>query len=473
MSCALHLQVRDFVYIDPKWIIDAFKGLIRPNRNSLLAFFVSDKVTLSDDERNSWLVRIRRLTAFGILHKELIPFLWPGGLEGLSQTYWMWVRSQKEGDLWPRPVASDQKDYDRVLEFLESSDMLNPVNEFEYVAPALLAGPNSHILDPRAFEPPLGDTVRKSISVACLPDGFFNKLLVKLRRRNNHMDFSAFGAALYRSGLKTQVFLTHSNIETHAAIRKRSRVTLHMFTTTKKQMEEIMQYLGELFKFFPGMYGINKDGTVYTLEAHSVWKFTDFLSGRANASKHGDGPTQVTILQAASVDVGDVVEIRELRVLDEEENSAKTRWKLPVGASGLRFEAVSTSKDDSLIYLKPPDQIRDAMSRQFKQELQDQMEKKQKQDQILKMLTGRIENAKGDIDALKLQITRLKTGSLLLPKANLSARVVLPNTHLNQGPADRKILYLYPCTQMSVCFPCMLRRCLTLAPCFDTQTQGT
>jgi hypothetical protein len=452
MSCALHLQVREFVYIDPKWIIDAFKGLIRPNRNALLDFFVSAK-NLSDDERNSWLVRIRRLAAFGILHKELVPFLWPGGLEGLSQTYWMWVRSQKEGDLWPRPVASDQKDYDRVLEFLESSDMLNPVNESEYVAPALLAVPRSHILDPRAFEPPLGDTVQKSISVACLPDGFFNKLLVKLRHCNNHMDFSAYGAALYRSGLKTQLFLTHSNNEAHAASRKRSRVTLHMFTTTKKQMEQIMQHLADLFNFFPGMYGINKDGTVHTLEIYSVWKIAseNWLLGRANASQNDDEPTHVTIIQAASVDVGDVVEIRELRVLDEEQNSTKPKWKLPVGAFSLRFEAVSTSKDDSLIYLKPPDQIRDAMSRQFKQELQDHMEKKLKQEQILRMQTGRIENAKGDIEALKLQLTKVKTGSLLLPKANLSARVVLPNTFLNQGPADRKMIVPVPfCSNLCV-----------------------
>ena len=330
-----------------------------------------------------------------------------------------------------------------MLEFLESSDMLNPVNEFEYVAPALLAVPHSHILDPRAFEPPLGNTIQKSISVACLPDGFFNKLLVKLRRHNNHMDFSAYGAALYRSGLKTQVFLTHRNIEANADSRKQSRVTLHMFTTTKKQLEQIMQHLGDLFKFFPGMYGINQDGTVYTLEIYGVWKIAseNWLSGRANASQHGDEPTQVTIIQAASVDVGDVVEIRELRVLHEDQNdqnSKNPRWKLPVGAFGLRFEALSTSKDDSLIYLKPPDQIRDAMSNQFKQELQDQMKDKQKQDQILKVQTGRLENAKGDIEALKLQLTKIKTGSLLLPKANLSARAVLQSTLLNEGPAEEK-----------------------------------
>jgi hypothetical protein len=357
MSCVLHLQVPNFVYIDPKWMIDAFKGLIRHNRNSLLDFFVSDKVTLSDDERNIWLVRIRRLAAFGILHRELIPFLWPGGLEGLPQTYWEWVRSQKEGELWPRPMASCQEDYDRVLEFLECSDMLNPVNEFEYVAPALLAGPHNHSLDPRAFEPPFDDTVKKSVSISHLPDGFFNRLLVKLRRQNSHMDFSSFGAALYGGGLKTQLFLTHSRTEAQFQGQKRPRVTLHMFTTTKTQMDQIVQHLSELFKFYPGMCGIHKSGTIFTLEAWNdkMIRIVDLLSGNENAAtKQGVEPALVKFIQAASIDPADMVEIREFQVHDEDQESIKSRWKLPVGAFGLKFEVVAGSKDDSLILLKPP-----------------------------------------------------------------------------------------------------------------------
>lgn len=103
------------------------------------------------------------------------------------------------------------------------------------------------------------------------------------------------------------------------------------------------------------------------------------------------------------------------------------------------LEANKTDLTFAFTFASLPDHIRDSMSRQFKDELQDQMERKQAQDQKLKTQKALLETAKGDIEALKLQLTKVKTGSLLFPKANVSARILTPNTYLKQGLVDRNI----------------------------------
>jgi len=136
-----------------------------------------------------------------------------------------------------------------------------------------------------------------------VPDGFFTKLLVVLRRHYSHMDFSASAAALYGRGLKAQLFLNPIEIEVRGADEgggegeerakekemtkekekkdeqelggrrrggkkgeddhdfTRSVVRLNIFTSTQKQMDQIQSYLQELQQFFPGMCAIDEMGT--------------------------------------------------------------------------------------------------------------------------------------------------------------------------------------------------------------------
>ena len=63
-----------------------------------------------EQTRKLWLRRVQRLATYGVLHQDLIPFLWPGGTLGLSTVFWKWARSQEEGELWSRDVASSEED---------------------------------------------------------------------------------------------------------------------------------------------------------------------------------------------------------------------------------------------------------------------------------------------------------------------------------------------------------------------------
>ena len=114
MDAVEEQQVEDVVYINPKWIIDTLKGLIRHSRDSLLEFFASSEHLLDSATRTVWRRRIHRLATYGILHMQLVPFLWPDGSpdgdspdgdspvgdspvgDSLSKTYWRWARSRDE-----------------------------------------------------------------------------------------------------------------------------------------------------------------------------------------------------------------------------------------------------------------------------------------------------------------------------------------------------------------------------------------
>jgi hypothetical protein len=159
------------VFIGSKWIIDVLKGLIRHDRSVLLTFFgLIDK----EETRQIWLRRVHRLAIYGILHRDLIPFLWPGGISKLSAQFWTWARCQEEGELWATDVARNDEDYARVITLLEGCDILHRISDKEYAVPALLADTQRNRLDARAFSP-AECTVVKMFFFPLVPTGFFER----------------------------------------------------------------------------------------------------------------------------------------------------------------------------------------------------------------------------------------------------------------------------------------------------------
>ena len=113
----------------------------------------------------------------------------------MSKAYWIWARRHGEGELWPRDVASSEKDYDLILNLLQGCDVLHHCSDDEYLAPALLADTQRNKLDARAFAPPDGCCAMR-LCVSHLPDGFFSRLLVRMARDYSHLDFTIDAAAL-------------------------------------------------------------------------------------------------------------------------------------------------------------------------------------------------------------------------------------------------------------------------------------
>ena len=246
LACWLHeaAKILDCVSIDPAWMIDSLKGLIRHSREALLKFFGSES-SLEPAEKKTWLRRVQRLAIYGILHAELVTFLWPKGRTALSVTYWEWADSQQDGGLWPRPLASSADDYSKVLSLLSGCGILHKVDEHEFLAPALLANTQRDRLDARAYTQSHG-LVHATVMVPIVPDGFFTKLLIKLRPCYSHMDFTVFAAALYGRGHKAQLFLNPIEIKKGEKGDVRSVVKFNIITSTQRQMDQIQSYMREL-----------------------------------------------------------------------------------------------------------------------------------------------------------------------------------------------------------------------------------
>jgi hypothetical protein len=67
------------VFISSHWVIDTLKGLIRHDRASLLEWFRERFPDKSN--RMMWTMRVLRLQTHGLLHEELLPYVWPQSKE--------------------------------------------------------------------------------------------------------------------------------------------------------------------------------------------------------------------------------------------------------------------------------------------------------------------------------------------------------------------------------------------------------
>jgi len=275
-------HVDNSVFVQSKWIIDSLKGLIRHDRSALLTYF--GQLQESDDQR-VWLRRVSRLAAYGILHDELVPFIWPGGITPLSHGFWEWARNEDEGELWSTDVAVCTDDYNRVLALLYGCDIIHRISNTEHVAPGLLANKQQGRVDARILQPSDSSTITHNIVYSGSPPGFFDRLLVRSRRRYSHMDFSSGSAALYGRGLKTQLFFKLDDTTQQAR--------LTFLTSTHEQMLAIREDLEGLCRFFRGMRVLADDGAPTGIHAHA--------HGRRDAElddQRAREPIQVRILAA-------------------------------------------------------------------------------------------------------------------------------------------------------------------------------
>jgi GTPase SAR1 family protein len=274
-------QKKSTVFINIRWIIDVLKGIIRHERDALISYFSSDNPGFQDPlEKLKWLRHVQRLATYGVMHEDLVPFLWPSGYTGLSKNYWEWAKEQMEGqNVWKEympgkqggtgaTLAIHKEDYSRILKLLAGCDILHKISDSEYVVPALLAENKQQLVDARSCEKLNCTSVRQQFSMRnfyfeALPLGFFEKLVIKCRRFYTHMDFSSGLVAFYGQGLKAQIFQSRTTIQSDG--QERSVQTLECLTTTKTQLEDIVTQIKELLFFFPGVRRLQNDEDLESL----------------------------------------------------------------------------------------------------------------------------------------------------------------------------------------------------------------
>ena len=301
------------VFISPAWIIDGLKGLIRHDRSTLMEYFHNTGTGCS---QKTMLRHVNRLVSFGICDPILVHYLWPkGGNTGPGRDYWEWVVKNEKQDeirLWPRlkskirnvfteSEAESEEDSKRAIALLEGCDFLYTKTynsgRFEYIAPVLLVNDSGGKLDARSYS--ITDCpLKHTYTITGMVPGFFDRLLVRVRKYFSHVDHSKNTGVFYGRALKVQIFLvgqgdedsrsasnisaplrssqggggttlmkranrnvpSKSRLQTCASdsfhVNTRSQEltsTLTVLTSTRKQQKLIAKELNHLHQFFPGM----------------------------------------------------------------------------------------------------------------------------------------------------------------------------------------------------------------------------
>lgn len=277
--------LEDTVYISPHWIIDSLKGLMRHDREALLGYFSQD----GTQDRSKWLRRVHRLSAFGIMHEELVPYMWPSAER--SKGFWEWARTHvREGMLWERDVATCDADYLRVLALLQGCDIIHRISDDEFVAPGLLSKTQAKRVDARAYSDE-SCLFGKTVNYHALPPGFFERVIVRCRRVATHMDFTSTSAVLYRVSTRggpvekvqlhvptlmrgsldvelpavlhneseVEVLLRHGVVQRGLkaqvfVVRGAGDVNLEIRASSRRQLTEILGTISSIENFFPGMH---------------------------------------------------------------------------------------------------------------------------------------------------------------------------------------------------------------------------
>ena len=125
-------------------------------------------------------------------------------------------------------------------------------------------------------------------------------------------------------------------------------MTMHFFTSTEKQMEQIMRHVDELGLFFPGMCSIDKTGQVFTTLDKTVVKTSD-STGQSTAKT----PVQVHIIEYCSAEqVQQAKRARQLQELQQESESILTREHMEESERLLKNQKMSVGNQIKEIILQ-------------------------------------------------------------------------------------------------------------------------
>jgi len=225
------------VFIDKRWIQDGFKGLFCLDMSTIYLFFTN--ADMEEVDRRMWLRRVCRFVTQGILHLDLVPFLWPCGNTSLSKEYWNTERPGQIFSMSERNFCKNSEDYNRVLLLLTGCKILHQTSDIYFSVPLLLAKSHCDRLDVRTYS--LFDcVVVRTFFFNKLAPNFYERFLVALRQQYLHMDFNTFAASLYAYGRKAQLFVHYK------AGQRDGPAYLKCLTCTPKQMDEIEELLNKL-----------------------------------------------------------------------------------------------------------------------------------------------------------------------------------------------------------------------------------
>ncbi|EKX32523.1 hypothetical protein GUITHDRAFT_121310 [Guillardia theta CCMP2712] len=263
-------SVEDTVFIDPVWMIDVFKGVMRHDWEHLLDFFQQDPTKSK---------KTKKLLHLGIIDEDMLEYLWP----------------QQDSDFW-RNAKTDKTSRSEEVGFIKSHVEVQE-------AVALLRGCDlAHFLGEGMKD--LKDTDNKSRELLCpgiipsfthehkravtdkdkqslcasveceyniFPAGFIDRLVVLCAARHFEVDCSGSMAVMKGWGRTLLVSWREDN----------DKHVLRADASTRQQIENLQEDLKQLEAFFPGMKRRRSDKESSGKEAVQIGIFTQGERSRA------------------------------------------------------------------------------------------------------------------------------------------------------------------------------------------------
>ncbi len=296
------------VFINMSWVVDGLK-IIRHDTTALLTFLggIADVST-----RQRWEDRVKLLFCYGILHRELLPFLVPLGVgRTLSSSFWEKQTDPifaREAGLFTQDVAAvgevaakimqqeeiiackaedellgmthqisnldarkekqikglvakyhqsvrnactaSDNGYQRVLILLQGCGIIHQVSDHKYFIPCL----QSHDrIDSRSFSSADSSQTR-AFYFRYLPGDFFIRLVQACLEtwHCDHWEMSKGMAVFYVQGSKVQIFqFKHQSVL--RGDRARLAVELKCLASTDQQLDDTEIMVSKLKEFYPGL----------------------------------------------------------------------------------------------------------------------------------------------------------------------------------------------------------------------------
>eukprot|EP01038_Epipyxis_sp_PR26KG_P006545 gene6545-8992_t len=251
-----HELLAKTVFPNPFWIVDILRGLIRHEQAAALQLVESQQVTniINIKSANILRRRIHRLMQRGLLHKDLLPYIWHN-IAGMFND-----------------ADSNDDEFRRLIALMQAFDILmdKPGSTLgvEWIVPCLCAGRNARTIDSSAFEDDSMPFMCRLVFDALPP--FFDMMLVAHVMNfgvADSVDFIGGAASFRKYGERALIFAGLGKVHNPNSVFRQDQLNEEILrkvlredqchvvisSSTRRFLKHLIKEVSMLEEFFPGL----------------------------------------------------------------------------------------------------------------------------------------------------------------------------------------------------------------------------
>eukprot|EP01038_Epipyxis_sp_PR26KG_P004096 gene4096-5844_t len=297
-----HELLANTVFPNPFWIVDVLRGLIRHEQAAALQLVESQLSSkqINVKKANVLRRRIHRLMQRGLLHKDLLPYIWHN-IAGLF--------SDNE---------SNDDEFRRLIALMQAFDILmdKPGSSIgtEWIVPCLCAGRNARTIDSSAFVDDSMPFMCRLVYDALPP--FFDMMLVAHVMNfgvADSVDFIGGAASFRKYGEKALVFAGLGKVHDPNSVFRQDQLNEELLkkvlredqchvvisSSTRRLLKHLVKEVSMLEEFFPGLRRLSTLFPCYSCRMKKI-KQNQELSNLSEAEMNAN---QQLLLEAEKKDI--------------------------------------------------------------------------------------------------------------------------------------------------------------------------